>query len=349
MKSLYNLLTKQQVKASAPCRIDSGGTWDIKALALPFEGVKPTTINIALNLRTFVVLSPYDEGLIRVSSRGFTRGEVFSTDKIRFNSSFGLFFAAISYFGFHGLDVHISSQSPVKSALGGSSTAMVALINALGKVSVRLGGKKMSKRELLHLAYHIEDSISGGNCGLQDQAAAIYGGVHQWKWRYGHLNNPLERYSLLNRKGQAEFSECILVAYSGKSHTSLRINNNWIKDFLSGRTRSGWIKANQIVNNLARAIEGQNWRQAAGLLQEEMRLRKELTPEALIPITEKLVDQAIRSGCGARFAGAGAGGSVWALGDMENIQRLKEIWTNTLATVRGAKVLKCGIDPAGVK
>lgn len=85
------------------------------------------------------------------------------------------------------------------------------------------------------------------------------------------------------------------------------------------------------------------------LLEEEMRLRKELTPEALIPITKKLIDQAIRAGCGARFAGAGAGGSVWALGGMENIQRLKEIWTNTLATVRSAKVLKCGIDPAGVK
>ncbi len=83
-------------------------------------------------------------------------------------------------------------------------------------------------------------------------------------------------------------------------------------------------------------------------MQEEMALRKELTPEALIPITKKLVGQAERAGCGARFAGAGAGGSLWAIGGKKNIERLGEKWKETLVPVKGAKVLNCGIDPAGV-
>ena len=371
--SLQNLLADHRVTASAPCRIDSGGTWDIKAMALPLQGIKPTTVNIALNLRTFVVLSPYKDGWVKISSQGFPRGEVFNKDQLPFDSAFGLFFAAISHFGFHGLEVLISSQSPVKSALGGSSTAMVALVKALSKVSFMLGGKKLSRKEILYLSYHLEDGISGGNCGLQDQAAAVFGGVNQWKWCYGNSivrlrglsapsslpkgsrprgsrqAYPFKRNSLLDRKGQKELSRHLLVAYSGKSHISLHTNRKWIKDFLSGETRAGWIKVNEIVHHLAEAIKAQNWKRAAKLLKEEMALRRGLTPEALIPITVKLVGQAEHAGCGARFAGAGVGGSIWALGGIKDIQKLKKQWENTLAPIKGAKVLDCKVDSIGVK
>lgn len=348
-ESLKRLLSKNPVEASAPCRIDSGGTWDIKAMALPLEGIEPTTINIALTLRTSVALYPYEEGMVKISSEGFGRSEIFSKDLLPYNGPFGLFFSAVSYFDFHGLEVRIRSQSPVKSALGGSSTALVALIKALSKVSESLGGKRLSAREILHLGYHLEDGISGGNCGLQDQGAAVYGGVNQWKWRYGHRTKPFERTSLLDRKGQKALSSRLLVAYCGKGHVSMHINRNWIKDFLSGSTRSGWVKANEIVQRLALAIKEQDWKLAAGHLQEEMALRKEITPEALIPITSKLVEQAEQAGCGARFAGAGAGGSLWALGEIEKIKRLRKRWKDTLAPIKGARILDCAVDPVGVR
>ena len=323
MTSLKDFLTHNQVTSSAPCRIDSGGTWDIKALAIPLAGVEPTTVNVALNLRTSIVLSPYKDGWIKISSDGFPRGEAFVKDKLPFDSGFGLFFAASSHFGFHGLEVRISSQSPVKSALGGSSTALVALIKALSKVSTELGGRKLSKREILLLAYGIEDGVSGGNCGLQDQGAAVYGGVHQWKWQYGTGTTPFKREPLLDPKGQRELSRRLLVAYSGKSHISSRTNRTWVKDFLSGRTRAGWLEVNEIVHHLAQAIRGQNWKEGAHLIRQEMSLRRKITPEALIPITEKMVAQAERTGCGARFSGAGAGGSLWALGETEYIRKLR--------------------------
>jgi D-glycero-alpha-D-manno-heptose-7-phosphate kinase len=347
--SLQDLLAEQPVEASAPCRIDCGGTWDIKAMALPMEGIGPITVNMALNLRTSATLSPYKDGWVKISSLGFPKGAAFHKDKLPLDSRFGLFFAAVSYFGFHGLEVRIQSRSPVKSALGGSSTALVALVKALAKASAGLGGKKLRAREILYLSYHLEDAVSGGQCGIQDQAAAVYGGINQWKWRYGRGTAPFERTPLLDRKGQAEFSKRLLVAYSGKSHVSTTTNRRWIRDFLSGRTRSGWVKVNETVLRIARAIGKQNWQRAADLLGEEMALRRKLTPEALIPITKKLVGQAERAGCGARFAGAGAGGSLWAVGGMKNITRLRKVWTETLAPVKGAKVLDCEIDSAGVR
>lgn len=347
--SIRDILKTHPVTTSAPCRIDSGGTWDIKALALPLELIEPVTINIALNLRTWVTLSPFKDGWVGISSEGVSKGEQHPHENLPFNTPLGLYFAAISHFGFHGFQVRISSDSPVKSALGGSSTALIALIKALSRVAFILGQNRLYGRGLLHLGYHLEDGISGGNCGMQDQAAAVYGGVHLWRWSYGRKDSVFKRELLLDINGQKELSKRILVAYSGKSHVSARINRSWIYDFLSGKTRTGWVKANDIVNRLAGAIKHKNWRKAASFLRDETAIRKEITPNALIPITEELINQAETAGCGARFAGAGAGGSIWALGETNRISNLRETWESTLSPIKSAKILDCAVDPLGVR
>jgi D-glycero-alpha-D-manno-heptose-7-phosphate kinase len=216
-------------------------------------------------------------------------------------------------------------------------------------LSAAAGGKKYSGREILHMGYHLEDGVSGGNCGIQDQAAAVYGGVNRWTWLYGKRGSPFKRERLLDMNGQRELSKRLLVAFSGKGHASLRINRTWINDFLSGVTRPGWVKVNEVVNALARAIKAKEWDKAARLLKKEMTIRRDITPDALIPITEELVDRAENVGCGARFAGAGGGGTVWALGEMDRIRDLRKIWEGILAPIRGGRILECEIDPMGMR
>jgi D-glycero-alpha-D-manno-heptose-7-phosphate kinase len=348
MPRVDHILEQAAIEASAPCRIDCGGTWDIKALALPLEEMVPTTINMALTLRTFVTLSPHEPGVVKISSRGFHKEETHPAAALPFSSPFGLFLGAISHFGFHGLTVDIESQSPVRSALGGSSTALVALIQALSKLAQRLGDPPLSKRDILHLAYHLEDGISGGNCGIQDQAAAVYGGVNQWIWKYSRPATPFKRTPLLDKAGRRAFSRRLLVAYSGKTHTSAVTNRNWIHAFLAGETRDGWVKANQIARQFAAAIKDQDWGRAARLLQEEMAVRRRITPEALDENTRKLVGAAESTHCGARFSGAGAGGSVWALGTRDRIDALRGIWQEMLGQMKGGKLLTCQVDAFGV-
>lgn len=344
-----DFLLEEPVVVSAPCRVDSGGTWDIKALALPFETIRPTTVNIALTLRTSASLHPYEAGRVKISSTGFPKPEIFPVDRLPFHTRFGLFFAAVSFFGFHGLEVRISSQSPVRSALGGSSTALVALLSALSKAALRLGRKGLSKKEMLYVGYHLEDGISGGNCGIQDQAAAVYGGVQQWEWSYGNQNALFRRRELLDREGQRALSRHLLVAYSGMRHTASSVNRRWIRDFLSGRTRAGWLEVNETVRRFGRAIEARDWNRAAALMREEMGVRREITPEALTPVTQDLIETAENVGCGARFTGAGAGGSLWAMGDGEAIETLRTLWKARLAKIKGASILDCGVDPSGVR
>ncbi len=348
-RCIRELLEENPIKTSAPCRIDSGGTWDIKALALPLEGVVPITVNLAINLRTYITLLPYESGWVKISSDNFDTQETYLFTEVPFNSRFGLFFAIVSFFKFHGVEIVIRSTSPVNAGLGGSSTAAVAAINAFSMVKALSQEKEVEKGDILHLAYHLEDAVSGGMCGLQDQGAAVFGGVNKWVWNYSREGRPFERESILDENGQKEISKRILVAYSGKRHLSAKINRLWIEKFLAGDTRSGWIEVNSIVNRFALNIEKGKWKEGAKELRNEVAIRKEITPEAFTPIISRLIQESEGAGCSARFAGAGGGGTVWALGEIDDIQRLREIWARILKRTKEGRILECAIDPIGVR
>lgn len=346
--SVKKILEETPVKASAPCRVDSGGTWDIKALSLPFEDHQPVTVNMALNLRTSAHLSPFEEGKIEIVSEGFSNAVQCDYRDISLKGPFAIFFAAARFFGFHGMRMRIKSDSPVKSALGGSSTALVAVVKALSKLGKLAGNRELLNKDILHLSYHIEDGIGGGSCGMQDQAAAVYGGVNGWRWIYSNRSSQVVRDRLLDSAGMKQLSKRILVAYSGKSHVSARMNRAWIDNFLNGNTRAGWLEVNAIVNELSGAIKKKNWQLAADLVREEMKVRKKITPDALIPETKKLINTAEKFKCGARFTGAGAGGALWAIGELDRLIRLKSEWMAILGKIKGGSMLDCAIDPKGV-
>ena len=109
------------------------------------------------------------------------------------------------------------------------------------------------------------------------------------------------------------------------------------------------MEVNGVVDLLADALEKEVWDEVAELLKEEMAIRRKITPDALIPITEELISQAENIGCGARFAGAGGGGSLWALGEKDRIRDVRRMWDKTLAPVRGGRVLECAVDSNGVR
>jgi len=232
--------------------------------------------------------------------------------------------------------------------MGGSSTALVAAIKALSKAVSYLGGRPLVKKEILYLAYHIEDAVSGGGCGMQDHGAAVYGGVNQWLWRYSKASSPYLRKRIGNSRLDRALSQRLLVAYSGKTHSSTAINRKWLGDFLSGKTTMGWIEANKMAHRFARALDVGDWDECAKCIRKEMAIRMEITPEAAVPETSLLIEQAESAGCGARFAGAGAGGVVWAIGPKKRINELREVWEQTLARIKGGRLLECRVEGKGV-
>ncbi len=346
LPTLHDFLKNNLVQASAPCRIDFGGTLDIRTFHYPLRHLGPCTVNLALDLRTSVTLEPYHAGRVCILSRGFEPAE-FVLAEAPFDHPLGLMFATAAYFQAQGVLIRIDSASPPRSALGGSSAAAVALTAALDR-AVRGGAKGLSGRQIALLAHTIEETVAGVPCGLQDQLAAVYGGVHAWYWPGSPEEPAFRRKRLAGRERHGEIEEHLLVAYCGIPHESRNINGQWVSRFLQGRFRAEWGEIVALTKKFIDSIQDRNYKDAASAMKSETAIRRRMTPDVLDDLGEKLVDSAARHDCGARFAGAGGGGCIWAMGPKAQMQHMRPVWQEILAERKTGELLQTGIDPLGL-
>lgn len=347
MQDLRSLLKQGDVCASAPCRIDMGGTLDLSTFYLPLHHLKPCTFNIALNLRTQVRLSLCEAGKIKIISKGFEPLEV-SSRHAPFAHPMGLICAIAAYFNADGVLIDIESASPPRSALGGSSVAAVALIAAFFKALGRSGVSMPDPTDMALLAHAIEQSVAGVPCGLQDQLAAAYGGVNGWFWAQDPARLDFKRQNLIPDEMCKIFSQHLLVAYCGAPHVSADINGTWVRDFLAGRHREQWEQIVECCRQFIDALQHQDMQTAQTWMNRETDLRLDMTPDVLDQIGGQLVATARQHQCSARFTGAGGGGCVWALGTPRRIEHLRFYWDKIVSQNDEAMILDTRVDPNGV-
>ena len=325
-----------------------GGTLDIPTFYYPLRHLNPCTFNIALGLRTRIRLLPYTTGLIKISSRGFKDAE-FPADAAPFDHPMGLMFATAAYFNAGGVHIDIDSGSPPRSALGGSSAAAVALAAAfLTLFECGASKRTVNRRRIASLAYKLEETVAGVPCGSQDQLAAAYGGVNVWYWQDRPGQSHYKRKVTVKKKYHKELERRLVLAYCGKPHVSKDINGRWIQQFLSGKNRAVWQEVIDQTWRFTEALANRNYHQAALHMNRETALRREMTPDVLDNVGVRLVESALQNGCGARFTGAGGGGCIWALGEIENIDRLRPLWEKILSARKQACLLDVKIDTEGV-
>ncbi len=343
--SLKYLLSQGAIAASAPVRLDLGGTLDIGTFSLPLASQRPCTFVLALGLRTRVRLSPFRDGWVRVRSRGFADAAYPLADA-PFRDPMGLMFAVAAHFDFDGVDIAIESASPPRSALGGSSAAAVALIAAIDLLQRRReGSRPMTATGIALLAHRIEAGVAGVACGFQDQLAAAFGGVHAWYWQAG--DPPFQGEALFSPDRYAEFERHLLVAYCGTPHDSVDVNGRWLRGFLDGRERGAWREILDCTHGFIDAIKSRDFAGAVHHMNRETEIRCRLTPEVLDDVGRDLVAAAVAGGCGARFTGAGGGGCVWALGLPEALAAVRNAWARRIAAHPSACLLETAIDPRG--
>ncbi|MGD9330498.1 MAG: galactokinase [Desulfobacterales bacterium] len=326
------------VKASAPCRVDMGGTLDIGTFYYPLQYADPCTVNVALNMRTRVTLHPYREGWIKVSSRGFDSA-AFPLNQAPFDHVLGLMFAVAVHFKAAGVHIKIDSASPPRSALGGSSVAAVALVGALARCRALAGGDDLTRDQIVRHAQRIEETVAGVPCGVQDQLGAAYGGVNLWHWEIAADGLAVRRETLARSITPQTFKDHLLVAYGGIPHESRDINGTWVRRFLAGRDRTQWVRVADWVRRFGAALDRGNWAAAAEAMWEETAIRCAMTPQVLDDMGRELIDAARRRSCGGRFTGAGGGGCLWAVGEAETIKRLRGDWKTILAKRSKATLL----------
>jgi len=335
------------VRASAPCRVDMGGTLDIGTFYYSLPHATPCTFNLALNMRTTVVLEPYRDGWIKVSSRGFENA-AFPIDQAPFQHPLGLMLAVAVHFRAAGLHIRIDSASPPRSALGGSSVAAVALVGAIARLRALAGGNDLNRDQIVRRAHRIEETVAGVPCGMQDQLAAAFGGMNTWYWDVDDDGLAVQCEPVMRSITSEDFATHFLVAYCGVPHVSRDINGTWVRHFLSGQYRDQWIQVADCVRRFSQALKEERWKAAAKLMNEETAIRRGMTPDVLDDIGVKLVDAAAAHECGGRFTGAGGGGCLWAVGEADAIQTLRENWRGILDRRSEAQLLAVGPDSDGL-
>ena len=346
-KTLQYILEQQPIDASAPCRIDMAGTLDLATFFYPLQYLKPCTVNLAIDLRTRVRLLPYRKGWVKVSSRGFESAE-FPFGQAPFAHGLGLMFAIADFFRADGVHIMIDSASPVRSALGGSSAAGVALIAAFLKLTAPEEETGLLRTRIALLAHGLEQSVAAVPCGMQDQLAAAYGGVHVWHWQVKAQTACFARKALVEKADYTDLENKLLLAYCGVPHESSDINGRWVRQFLAGQHRGAWVDICNCARTFAVALAGRDLASACMAMNREVELRRHLTPDVLDAVGEKLVETAVDGSCGARFTGAGGGGCIWALGPAGEIKKLKEKWETILSGRKAAGLLDAVIDGVGV-
>ena len=342
-----DIVADYAVHASAPCRVDMGGTLDIGTFYYPLQPAGPCTFNLALNMRTRVELHPYREGWIKVSSRGFDDA-AFPRDQAPFNHALGLMFAVAVHFNAAGLHIKIDSASPPRSALGGSSVAAVALVGALARCRALAGGDDLDREQIVRRAHRIEETVAGVPCGMQDQLGAAHGGVNLWHWDVAADGLAVRRETVARDLDAEAFKAHLLVAYGGVPHASRDINGTWVKQFLAGQDRTEWVRIAERVRRFSAALDTGRWAAAADAMNEETAIRCAMTPQVLDDMGRELVDAACRRGCGGRFTGAGGGGCLWAVGEAAAMAHLRRDWNTILAKREEAKLLDVRPDLDGL-
>ncbi len=337
--TINRIVSTYLISASAPCRVDMGGTLDLSMFYVPLQAVGPATFNMALDLQTTVTLEPHPGLGVRISSRGFEPAE-FKAAEAPFEHPMGLFFAVAAHFKLQGLSIHINSASPPRSALGGSSVAVVALIGALGECQRLAGQKSLSLDQIVRRAHMLEESAAGRPCGMQDHLAAAFGGINAWYWEVLDDGLGVRRQPLAGGPGAPGLGkDHFLLAYGGCPHVSHDVNGRWIERFRSGRDRRRWQQIAGCVQQFSQALQRGDWRQAADAMNTETALRREMTPDVLDALGAELVAAARSEGCGGRFTGAGGGGCIWAVGPEEGIGRLRPQWQQLLEAHPDAALL----------
>ncbi|HKK91459.1 MAG TPA: galactokinase, partial [Desulfobacteraceae bacterium] len=249
------------------------------------------------------------------------------------------------FFAADGVHIQIASSSPPKSALGGSSAAAVAIVSAFLKC--REG--RVDPLTAAVTAHHIEAGVAGVPCGFQDQLAAAFGGVNAWHWQL----NPggpgfVQERIFTHREEMDALDSHMLVAYCGVPHVSKDVNKKWVNAFISGENRDKWEEISGITRRFSQALQAEDFFKAGALMNQETELRLAMTPDVLDATGRALYGMAGAGQCGARFTGAGGGGCVWAIGEKNSINRVKQEWKDHLAGENSAELLNTRAATRGI-
>jgi D-glycero-alpha-D-manno-heptose-7-phosphate kinase len=217
--------------------------------------------------------------------------------------------------------VSIRSSVPAGSSLGTSASVGVALITAL-RSTTNESLIDTSPLAVAHLAHQAETG-AGLQSGVQDHAAAAFGGISEIRVDYPRFG---VRSVLASERTQQQLSACLRTVFFGR-HDSSSIHKMVIERLESLGDPSECAELVELRSAAAIAItalEADDLRAYGTAMMRTVEAQRGLHEDLISESSQQFVELAKRFSTGAKINGAGgSGGSVTVLAPLDAVQRLR--------------------------
>ncbi|MBI5815814.1 MAG: GHMP kinase [Nitrospinae bacterium] len=298
-----------KIVATAPARVDlAGGTLDIWPLNLFFKDT--LTLNMAISISARAEVTPRRDGkIVLVSRDGGKRVEFKNLPQIKHNHPLGLLSRLVEKFiRKGGVEVVTMSEAPAGAGLAGSSALNIALCGALS----RAAGDKTSKAKLIDIAKDVEAALLHTPTGLQDYAAAVFGGVNAFRFPAGGMQR-----ASLDIAGK-ELERRLILFYSGQSRNSGINNWEMFKRVIDKdrRAMNLFAKIAGCAVQASEALADGDFKRFEKAVASEWKARRSLFPSISTDVIDGAIQAGVKAGArAARICGAGGGGCFFVLAE----------------------------------
>lgn len=224
------------------------------------------------------------------------------------------------------IDLHNFSDIPSRSGLGGSSACCVALLKSL-RSEFRLGG--LGEKQLAEDAIRIEREILKDAGGLQDQIWSAYGGFN--KIEIDRLGNFTVKSMPLSNEFKKHFEECLILVYTGEQR-----NTNKVAESYNNESSLEYKKEiHEIAKMSYGAFESENIGRVGGLLNHSWDAKKRISSLISSKKVEEIAEIMDSNNIlGKKLCGAGQGGFVLGVAYPFYIQKMKEIFGDSVLPIK---------------
>lgn len=248
------------------------------------------------------------------------------------------------------LRIAIHSEAPPGAGTGTSAAVTVALLGALDRLDGGAQDGQLSPHALAYAAQRVETELLGGQCGIQDQLCAAYGGVNFINM-YAYPQAEVQPLDLPPETLRALEAGLALV-YLGQAHNSSKVHEMVIRELEdAGPDHPTLEKLRRAAAEGRDALLAGDLPALGAAMQANTAAQEALHPEMLNPAARRVIALAGQfEAWGWKVNGAGGpGGSLTVLLPDGGPERRRAFQAAVTQALPGARGLPIALDPYGLQ
>ena len=290
-------------RSKSPVRISFGGGGSDTSTF--FSNSNGAVINATISLYSHTLLRLRNDEKIVFHSNDLNDSIEFKNydELVKYKGKFDLIKSVIKTINpSFGFELHIDSDYPMNSGLGGSAVVVSSIIGCFNEFR----NDKWNSYDMAEIAFQSERLYMNVAGGWQDQYATVFGGLNFMEFNAEqNLINPIR----LNNDTLSQLEENLILCYTGKTHNSDNIHIDQKE-----KTKSKSVE-NRIIKNVKLTYEMRNHLLKGRLnnfgkcLHKAWEIKKSLSSKISNNYLDDIYNEALENGAiGGKLLGAGGGG-----------------------------------------